>query len=255
MPETNKHQKGLVDLKGHPLKPASSLRGRIKSLRSTLTWTGFAAWVSFFYVIAMGADSLVSLWQRRFSKPQDVTISEFEYSPRVRDFDEWYPPQEPARTAESDTDLIDLKFKLINHSTQTILVKRVEVDFVAKGSVPDGGFETSVMEISGRYVIKVPDLQPDQNATVYVDVPHKLGPNEADAFEVVLIWPDAVAITGEYIVQPRLVTSVGVQELRKFSVPVISDAVPIKEEPTRRTQEPFEARGANHHSGTSLVAG
>lgn len=208
----------LVDPSGRPLREPKKPRARIP-------WTKIATWLTFFYVFIIRGDELVSVAERWVLGPGDLTVVEFDHLPRIAQAQFTVPLSGPRRSVDVDTDFVDLQFKLVNHSQQTVLVQRVEIIFEARGSVPEGAVKTATLDLSGEYILEVPNLQPNEQAIRYINVPHVLKPSDADAFKVVLAWPPHVDITGKYSITPRLITSAGVTELESFEVPLLSDRV------------------------------
>lgn len=212
--------RGLVDSSGRPLAEPKKTRTRIP-------WTKIATWLTFFYVFIVRGDELVSVANRWLFGPGDLTVVEFEHLARIVQAKLLYPPDDPHRTVDIDTDYVELEFEVVNHSQQTILVQRVEVDFEARGTVPEGAAKTATLDVSGEYTLIVPNLQPNDHAVRYVNVPHVLKPSDADAFKILLVWPFHVDITGTYSVNPRLITSAGVTQLESFDVPLLSNRVRV----------------------------
>jgi len=220
MKEDSSDAKALVDASGRPLAGPKKTRTRIP-------WTTIATWFTFFYVFIIRGDELVSVANRWLFGPRDLTVVEFDHVARIHQSQLLYPRDGSRRTIDNDTDVVDLEFKVVNHSQQTILVQRVEVGFEARGTVPEGAAKTATLEMSAEYTLTAPNLQPNEQAVRYVNVPHVLKPGDADAFKVVLVWPYHVDITGRYSIKPRLITSAGVTQLASFDVPVLSDRVGV----------------------------
>lgn len=190
------------------------------------TWgewfTPKAALIGFLYAVVMGGDQLASFYERRIAGAQDIEIIEFTHTPDVRTkFDDLNQ-----RTANEDTDHVELSLKIVNNSSETILLKRMEFEYFATGEMPEGIHETSSLTYSAEYTVYVPDLEPNQKALRYIPLPHVLKPSEADAIRLWLVWPFSTSITGEYRIRPTLVTSVGSQSLKEIVVPVQSNLVP-----------------------------
>jgi len=231
----SEHDRGLLDHHGNPMtKPERSWFRRIE-------WTKVATWFTFFYVFVVKGDELVSLADRWFFASKGLSVSEFTHESFVNPPSPFSPPDRDAAHYDpaKNTDRVEIGIKLLNNTNHTILVERAEFEFVAEGKVPEGSIQTAKLETSGEYVISVPDLQPNEKATRYVNTPHVLKPNDADYFVVSLVWPRHVDISGTYTIATQLVTSDGRHALESFTVPVLSDRVLIHEQSTT-----FEQGGA-----------
>jgi hypothetical protein len=206
-----------------------------KKKGARIPWTKIATWLTFFYVFIIKGDELVSVSSRWVFGPGDLTVVEFDHLSLIDQTQFFYPPAGPTRSVDVDTDRVELQFKVVNHSQQSILVQRVEVILEANGTVPEhtakaARFKTARLDVSGVYPLSVPNLQPNERAVRYVNVPHVLEPDDADAFNVLLVWPSYVDITGTYSINPRLITSAGVTELDSFAVPLLSDRMRVSDD-------------------------
>ena len=148
--------------------------------------------MAFFYVIIVGCDELASLANRWFYAPSGLTVAEFSHESFVDPPSPFYPADPGKLDRDRNTDRVELRFKLLNDTKNTVLIERVELDLKADGVVPAGMKQTSKLEVSGEYSLPVPDLQPGETATRYVSTPHVLKPSGADYFVVSLVWPSQV---------------------------------------------------------------
>ena len=212
----------LLDHRGEPLNEAK--KNRFRRIR----WTHVAAWCAFIHVFLVRGDELVSTVDRWINGTGELTVVAFDHE-RRGDHASLFSPGDSARlpSEQADTSSVELEFKLINHSSQTVLLERVELGFEAEGEVPEGMAKTAKLEVSGEYTVAVPNLQPSESAERYVSVPHVLKPGDADRFTVTLAWPPHVDITGIYTVSTSLITTAGKYEMDAVSVPVLSDRRPV----------------------------
>ena len=215
------NDQGLLDQHGNPMTQAKS------SWFRRIEWTKVATWFTAFYVFVVKGDELVSLADRWFFASNGLTVSTFTHESFVDPPSPFYPFEPDADRFDplKNTDRVEVILKLLNNTNHTILVERVEFDFRAEGTVPKGEVQTSKLEVSGEYVISVPDLQPNEEATRYVTTPHVLKPNDADHCIILLVWPRHVDVSGTYRIATRLVASDGIHDLEEFDVPVLSDRV------------------------------
>jgi hypothetical protein len=189
--------------------------------------THLVAWLTFLYVFVVQGDELMSVLNRRLLGPGNLDVVEFTHVSDTHDCDRRDDADESGRSGLEDTDFVDLTFKVVNRSEQTILVQRVEVEIEAHGAAAGGKLVSpcSHLEMSGEYKIVAPNLSPGEQATRYVAVPHVVKPQDADAFSVTLLLADAASVTGRYTIRTRLVTSAGTETLESFDVPVRADSV------------------------------
>lgn len=215
--ESSSSNKTLVDPLGNPL-------GKPKKATVRIPWTTIATWLTFFYVFIIRSDELVSVANRWIFGPGDLSVVEFEHIARVDQSRLSDSHDQPRTSIDSDTTSVALEFKVVNNSQQTILVQRVEIELEARGTIPEGTVKkTSALQVSGEYTLILPNLQPDEQAVRYVNVPHVLKPGDADAFTVILVRPLHVDITGTIYITPRLITSAGITQLESFDIPLLSD--------------------------------
>lgn len=184
-------------------------------------------------VFLLGVDDLITRVNGWLPGSKGLTVVEYRQESITDPPSPLYPPDpNPDRyNPESNTDRVDLHIKLINNTDHTIVLERLEFDFSANGVIPAGMARTAKLEPSGEYSLIVPDLQPEETASRYMRTPHALKPSDADYLVAKLFLPVNVTVTGEYSITARLLTSDGTIEFDSFTVPVLSDRVPVIQQP------------------------